>query len=510
MCGLAKFTGSAKYFVTARTSDCDNRGTFHSKLGSSMLARGTASATSGQAHTKTDDGRFVPTKSPLLVVFSFGNVFGFLLIAFVIVLPLVLNPGYFSSDELQWLAFADTPTLNQVPWSAWFDFSPFQYRPLTFNLWLFLSHFIGYQPVLMHLARIAFGLVAAWLLRSVLLQFDVASRQATLAAWIWLLTPYTVYTHGWVGTFGDSLCLIFMLLALRHVLIQSRTDSWIPAIVDSLPVAALTALALMSKESAVVFPAAMFIAVLRRRDRVGVAAFAASAVVVAIYLGLRLQTILFPHVTADGYHWSLANIPARFAEYTVFPFLVGHFEVIASRTHLANWPALFSLGIVMAASFGAGWRRCLVFWIGWIAALGPVLILDDAYNQYAYLAGAWACAFIAFAWERMPAALRVLLILPIAMLLVHGAQQIRDIRHIGQMQRNLYADLPGILAGATHPIVVRAQRGSDDFILQRLLTDVPSYHRAPVASRVAVVTWSDPRVVPDYRMRGDGHLIPAR
>ena len=255
------------------------------------------------------------------------------------------------------------------------------------------------------------------------------------------------------------------------------------------------------------FPAAMLIAVLRRRDRIGLAAFTSAAVVVLIYLGLRLQTILFPHVTADGYHWSLANIPARFAEYTVFPFLVGHFEVIASRTHLANWPALLGLGIVFAASLGVGWRRCLVFWIGWIAALGPVLILDDVYNQYAYLAGAWACAFIAFIWERIPAALRVLMILPIAMLLVHGGQQIRDIRHIGTIQHNLYTDLPRILAGATRPVAIQAQRDDDDFILRRLLTEIPSYQRVPIGNRVRFISHAMQDTQPDYRMSGDGHLV---
>lgn len=431
----------------------------------------------------------------------------FLLVAFLIDLPLVLNPGYFSSDDLQWLAFADTPTLHDVPWNAWFDFTPFQYRPLTFNLWLLLSHFIGYQPIAMHLVRIVFGLAAAWLLRSVLLQFGVTPRRATLACWIWLLVPYTDYTHGWVGTFGDSLSLVFMLLALRHALFLPSTDSWQSIIGNALPVAALSALALMSKESAVVFPATMLVAVLRRRDRVGVAAFAASAAVVLIYLGLRLQTILFPHDAASGYHWALSNIPARIAEYTVFPFLVGHFEVIASRTHLANWPALLGLGIVVAATLGAGWRRCLILWIGWIAALGPVLILDDANNQYAYLAGAWACAFLASTWPGIRAWLRPLMIIPIAMVLVHGAQQIHDIRHIGQIQRNLYADLPGVLANAARPVTIQTQRGNDDFILQRLLTDIPSYQRTPIGDRVRFVVHAMQDKQPDYRMSHNGHLV---
>lgn len=433
---------------------------------------------------------------------------GFLLIAFVLCLPLVWNIGYFSHDELQWLAFADKPFLSDIPWNAWFDFSVFQYRPLTFNLWLLLSHFIGYQPIAMHLVRVLFGLAAAWLLRSVLLRLDASPRCATLAGWIWLLTPYTVYTHGWVGTFGDSLCLMFMLIALRHALIQSSADSWKSAIGKALPVAALTVLALMSKESAIVFPAVILIAAFRRRDRVVAAAFAASTVVALIYLGLRLQTILFPHGSSDAYHWSLVNIPARIAEYAVFPFLVGHFEVVAAHTHLTNWAAWLGLGIVMAASLGAGWRRCMVFWIGWIAALGPVLILDNAYNQYAYLAGAWACAFFAWTWPRIRWVLRLLMVLPIAILLIHGVQQIRDIRHIGQVQRNLYADLPGIIAKPTRPIAIQAQRSGDEFILQRLLTEIPGYRHMPIAGRVSVIS-SDEHTKPDYWMAHDGHLIDA-
>jgi hypothetical protein len=434
----------------------------------------------------------------------------FLLIALLIELPLVLNPGYFSHDELQWLAFADKPSLADIHWIAWFDFSSFQYRPLTFNLWLLLSHWLGYQPVMMHLLRVLFGIAAAWLLRSVLLQFDAARRGATIACWLWLVSPYTVYTHGWVGTFGDSLCLIFLLMALRHTLVQSRPGCWASSFGAALPVATLAALALMSKESAVVFPAVMLIALAHRRDRTGVAAVAASAVIVMIYLALRLPAILFPAAEIHGYAWSAGNIPARFAEYTLFPFLVGHFEVIASRTHLTNWPALLGLGIVVATSLGAGWRRCLVFWVGWIAALGPVLILDNTNNQYAYLAGAWACACFAWIWPTIRTPWHLLMILPIALILVHGIQQVRDIRHIGRIQHNLYADLPGILIETPRSITIKSQRRSDDFILQRLLKDVPSYHRAPVAGRVLVVASSDLRVVPDYRMRSDGHLIPVR
>ncbi len=435
----------------------------------------------------------------------------FLLIACLISLPLVLNPGYFSHDELQWLAFADKPALAEVPWSAWFDFAPFQYRPLTFNLWLLLSHFIGYQPILMHMVRVLLGLAAAWLLRAVLLQFEVKPHRASMACLVFLLTPYTVYTHGWVGTIGDSLCLIFMLMGADFVLSRpTHSDSWALCALHALPIAALTTLALMSKESAVVFPAVVLVVALRRRDRVVAAAFAASAGIVLVYLSLRLQTILFSHDVASGYHWSIANLPARVAEYSVFPFLTGHFEIFASRRHLTNGLALICLAIFTAALASTGWRRFAVFWLGWLAALGPVLILSVSANHYGYLAAAYACGFVAAVWNIAKPLARLAFSLAAIVAVIHGYQEIREIRHIGRVQNHLYADLTPLIAQGTEPISIKAQRNREDFILQRLLHEIPSYHRIPIASRVTVIPYSRSDLMPDYLMSGNGHLSAPR
>lgn len=436
------------------------------------------------------------------------GIVAFLLVACVLSLPLVWNPGYFSHDELQWLAFADQPTLAQIHWSAWVNFSPFQYRPLTFNLWLLLSHYFGYQPMAMHLLRVLFGLAAAWLLRSALRQFDVSPRHATVACWIWLLTPYTVYTHGWVGTYADSLCLIFMLMALRFVLRQPA-GSWWQSALGALPVAALTALALMSKESAIVFPAVILIAAIRRRDRILAAAFAASSAVVLAYLALRLQTILFPHEVSGAYRWSLDNIPARLTEYTVFPFMAGHFEVIASRSYLTV-ASLLCLAIFAAALASTGWRRFVVFWLGWIVMLGPVLILALSANHYAYLAGAFACACVGCVWNRANLLAKLAFAIIAVVIAVHGIQGTRQIRHIGRVQHHLYADLMPLLVHDTTQIRIKAQRNKDDFILRRLLNDIPSYHRHAINDRVSVIVFADKTDRPDYLMSGDGHLIPAR
>ena len=79
--------------------------------------------------------------SQLLNQLSWGQwlllVFGS---ALVLQLPLVFNPGYFSHDELQWAARANVATVAELPWLGWFDLESYQYRPLTFNIWLWAAY----------------------------------------------------------------------------------------------------------------------------------------------------------------------------------------------------------------------------------------------------------------------------------------------------------------------------------------------------------------------------------
>src|SRR5690242_20539969 len=48
---------------------------------------------------------------------SVENPLGFLVFAFVLQLPLVLNSGYYNHDELQWISFADQPAFREIPWA---------------------------------------------------------------------------------------------------------------------------------------------------------------------------------------------------------------------------------------------------------------------------------------------------------------------------------------------------------------------------------------------------------
>ncbi|MGH8122439.1 MAG: hypothetical protein ACREPT_06665 [Rudaea sp.] len=434
----------------------------------------------------------------------------FCLVALIVQLPLVFNLGYFNHDELQWLSFADQPSLSQVPWNAWFDFQPFQYRPLTFNLWLLLSYFFGYHAIAMHLLRVLCGIGVALLLRATLLRFDVPARRASVAALVFLLLPEVVYTHAWIGTYADSLCMAFALSAILWTLRESAPAAvGAQAIQVGLPIAALTGLALLSKESAVIMPALLLVAAIRRRDRTLVVAILSSTLVVAAYLYLRLDTILFAPRNEGAYAWSVANIPDRLSEYAIFPFLIDRFDAVGDFVDQHVVFALVCLGIFLLALSHAGWRFVAVLCLGWTAALGPTLILSYSANHYAYVSVAFACGLVAIAWSRLrkPARLAIAILAVIAC--THGYQEAKEMRRIGRVQHHLYEGLARILNHGTAPVRIKAEREKEDFILHRVLHEIPSYKRIPFGDRVVVIPYSDNSTIPTYIMAGNGRLKAA-
>src|SRR5688572_33390367 len=78
------------------------------------------------------------------------------------------NPGYFSHDELQWAARAAAPDPADSAATDWLAVDTFQYRPLTFRLWLLLSTLAFDTPWAMHALWLGFGFGVCALLYLVL------------------------------------------------------------------------------------------------------------------------------------------------------------------------------------------------------------------------------------------------------------------------------------------------------------------------------------------------------
>ncbi len=439
----------------------------------------------------------------------------FLFVAVLLQLPLVLNRGYFNHDELQWLWLSDTDTWQQVPWVALGALDAFQYRPLTFNLWLAFAHLFGYVPMAMHATWVLIGLCNACLLRSCALRLGALPVHAGSAAIVFLLSPYVVYTHAWIGTLADLLFLMFALLGVVWLCRARKADSasFSEYAKDAAPIAVLTTLALLSKEAAVTFPLLLLCAWPIRHRRVFVPV-ATSACVVAVYLILRVGVILFAPRLPGGYTWNLANIPTRLTEYSLFPFYRHGFEIAGFDIHRLSAIALplLAASMVIAAVASTGLRRCFFLALGWAAFLGPILILDSHSNIYAYVATAFACAYLAVTARQMKSWAKCLLALPIVLVISHGLYVGHRMLHIGSMQQHLYADLQPLLVTATAdaPLRIRAMQSSDDFVVRRLLHAIPSYHRVPLAERVKVIQHdAKPQEPPTQLMKPSGRLIPA-
>lgn len=422
-------------------------------------------------------------------------------------LPLVLNPGYFSHDELQWGYYATQITGGFFGNGLWTDVRAFQYRPLTFSLWIALSRRLFEHPYAFHAVIVGWGAVNAGMLAALLRRHGAHVWLAWAGALIFALSPYTAYTHGWVATIGD---LVWVSSGLLIALLVDRQPA-VPLL--ALGAFVLTGAALLAKESAIVIPALAALAWwFSGRQRGWSVAVLASAAPVAIYLALRLKTILFSTETAGTiYHWSLLSIPMRWLEYQLFPTLTSRLGAgdfiqkgLGSRQILI---ALMGWLLLAWALWRTGARWLLAFLSGGVVALGPVLLLADAALQYGYGFAAVSTGVCILAWHRMPRLSRVVVATVAFFSLWHGINIMRSMHDTGVKQAHFSPAMAEVVASASAPVRLRPEVEKDRWIYVRLTHEIPSYRGVAIGDRVSLVAQEAPA---DYVIRADGRLQALR
>jgi tetratricopeptide (TPR) repeat protein len=147
-------------------------------------------------------------------------------------------PGYFTQR-----LWAQRYTANQSSY----------YRPF-FLVWLRLNYWLlGAWPAGWHLMSLLLQMAATILLFRLSLRVSGNDSIALIAAAVFALHPLAVETTAWVSDADDSLCLIFLLGSL--LLFASGRSGRRRDLIASL---SLFALALLTKESAAVFPVVVF------------------------------------------------------------------------------------------------------------------------------------------------------------------------------------------------------------------------------------------------------------
>ena len=420
------------------------------------------------------------------------------LAALALQLPLILNPGYYSHDELQWAAFAQAGT--QVPWR---DVAMFQYRPLTFNLWMALSRALFDTPMLFHAVLVAWGSLNAAMLCAAGRGFGMRARPAALGALAFALSPYATYTHGWVGCIAD---LAWVGCALLVALCAQRAEkAWRAAACAAL----FTATGLLAKEAALAIPALLAVAWwFDGRKPKWLAAMLASGMVAALYLGLRLDALLHAPREAQ-YVIDPLNVPLRWIEYQIFPPIVPLQEAIA--TLLRPLPALLAalLWIGLFAALWHGSRRIAgLFLLGGFVALLPVLPLGGSYNHYAYGFAAVASMAVAAAWPPASRAGRVAIVLFGALTVLHGGFVMWRMQQVGRIQSTFSPALAqAVRADGDGVVALRLDPQAKEWVFQRLSHDIPRYDGVDIGGRVRLVGAGE---VADYLVRPDGRLQPLR
>lgn len=420
---------------------------------------------------------------------------------------LIANPGYFSHDELQWAAFAGSE--GPIHWSSWTAIDAFQYRPLTFNLWLWLSRQLFAQPQAFHLVLVAWGAGNAALLCALARRFGVAMWPAIIGALVFALGPFAAYVHGWVGTIGD---LAWLSCALLAGLVAVR---WPRVAIAATAAAVFTAIGLLAKEAAAAIPVLLAVAWwFDGRKRHWAAATLAATAVVVVYLALRIGVLL--HAPREGaqYALSVAHVPLRWFEYQLFGVLPHVFEAftmlsrgVGSRVVIAGllWLAL------LAALWRSSPRIAAIFLLGGIAALAPVLPLGSSWNHYGYGFAAVTAMVVAAAWPRAPRWGRGVIALCALLCLWHGANVMRMMRHVGEVQAVFSPALAdAVAARATQPhgdapLRLRPGPDADAWIFARLTHDIPSYRGVAIGKRVQLVAVD---ASADAVITADGHIVP--
>ena len=413
-------------------------------------------------------------------------------------LPLLLNPGYFSHDELQWAVFAERGQAF-----SWLGTEAFQYRPLTFNLWSWLSRHLFEQPQMFHAVLVAWGTTNAAMLYALSRRFGVAAWPAAIGAAVFALSPFAVYTHGWVGTLGD-LAWVSAALLIGLVLVR-RPGATVAILVSAL----LTGIALLAKEAALSIPALLALAWWfdGRKRSWGLATLAAGAIAAA-YLALRLGVLL--HAPREGAQYSLSvwHLPLRWVEYQLFAPIPSVFEIAMTFGRGVNTriivAALLWL-VVLVALWRSSKRLPALLLAGGLATLLPVLLLASSWNHYGYGFAAFTAAVVAAAWQPAPRWGRATIVLFALLTVWHGVNVMRQMREVGDIQAVFSPALANILRDRTSQAQLRLRPSADakEWIFQRLTRQVPAYGGITIEQRVQVVAKDAPA---DLLIQADGRL----
>ncbi len=377
----------------------------------------------------------------LIIIFTIGCLFNILLI---------VNPGYYSHDELGFgfhsQGFGDR-ALSDINWFSFLNLQAPQYRPITFNLWLFISHFLFQYPPLFHFVVVLLGLACGIALYALILQRSANHRFALTALLIFSILPATAFTIGWVGTIGDFLWVLF---TLSMISISFKAEGWVKAKFISpwklaaayLGIATLFVFALMSKETAIIVPGIFLLYILFiKRSKFFINSFLLISFLSVVYISLRFNA-LFGSSSSEAYSVTTDAIFKNLVKYFIYPFAWNTFfdfpgEVVSSYyifSLLGHFAVIFLL-------WRASPRYAKVYVFSYIFTIAPLLLIHMWSPHYLFASSillASALAYILIQGKWIDKALAALLTL---VLVIHSFNVQLEYYDRGLIQKHILTSL---------------------------------------------------------------------
>jgi hypothetical protein len=211
------------------------------------------------------------------------------------------------------------------------------------------------------------------------------------------------------------------------------------------------------------------------------------------------------------YEARVANIFVRWCEYQLFTPMVrvleAHQTLSISSKYLVVSALLWTTWI--AALWRANHKLCVFALVAGGAALGPVLLLGQAWTHYAYAFAAVGVLCGAAAWSRTARWGRMSIATYALLTILHGIVVMGAMFEVGRVQAVFSPALADALRSRpvdAAPLRLRVDDDAKPWMFVRLTHDVPAYDGVPIGTRVRLVERGE---AADYRIARDGRLLPA-
>ncbi len=320
--------------------------------------------------------------------------------AIVVNLITLANPGFFNHDEWQrldhihahgfWSYVQQYGAVHAGP-----NFG-FPVRPIGFIQQGFSSLFMQDFPFMAHLLDVLIHAGCALALWWCLQSSPLRGRHALVAALVFAVSPLATFSTAWVGASFDRLYVLFALVSATGAL-RIAAQGLRPWPLVLLAIGAIGAI--LSKETAIMLPSALVLALaalkvrapasLRFRDAMAI--LVVVSIPIAIYLAIRLPALQASFGgQAGAYDPAKGSLLGNAYLYFAQPFLVPAVELVSAPL-LPKWTwavaALLHAVMVLALVCRRGLWTGFFYLAGYFVFLLPVMPVSIIGAHYLYGSG---------------------------------------------------------------------------------------------------------------------------